>query len=183
MNNVKKCVQCGQTKSVDDFAKYSPRGNGIRQTEQGRHTVCRSCESFNTRVNAIYKKETKTTADQQALDAAAKWYLHLKEQGLEPKGAYAAVFVGPSPRRRTTSSIAEIVAANMGAEIQDSGLMDFVLELQTILDTDLTEAPEFYYSKLAEGRAKYCKPRIDSRYADLYDKAMKKLEEYDDDEY
>ena len=53
---MKICKQCGMLKSIEEFRKYIPRGNGVRNTKQGSFIVCRSCEKLARDVKAVLDK-------------------------------------------------------------------------------------------------------------------------------
>lgn len=87
----KKCVQCGRVMEEESFTRYPPRGNGIYNTVQGRHTVCIACEQFNAKVNRAYfvKEKDRTNVQQKLVDDALKVYKMFVDKGFEPKGRCA----------------------------------------------------------------------------------------------
>lgn len=49
MAELKKCVQCNELKSVEDFREYTHSRNKQSKTKASRYRICRDCENINTR--------------------------------------------------------------------------------------------------------------------------------------
>ena len=74
MADLKRCRQCGILKDVDDFRKYTY--SKANDTE-GRFSICKSCESINTRLTKLQKniedaQQDMFTTDMQKFDSWCK---------------------------------------------------------------------------------------------------------------
>lgn len=49
MTEVKKCVQCNELKSVNEFREYTHSRHKQDKTKASRYRICRDCENINTR--------------------------------------------------------------------------------------------------------------------------------------
>lgn len=176
---MKMCVQCGRMLEDEKYEVYVSRSTGQRKSSVGRHTVCKDCESVNRRVDRIWKKADKTEEDFELLAKVESIFKGLLSRGLQPKGAYARHVVDTPPSHPRSNSLSSDLDNLFNVE-ETEEFKEFIRLLKKIVRIDLVEEPDYYYDLLAPGRAQYCKPAIDPRYADLYAAAMRRLDEYEE---
>lgn len=181
----KKCKQCGRLLEMEAFRKYTPRGNGVYNTVQGRHTVCKECEGFNAKINKLYKASSITDEQQRLLDKAAKFYIELHNRGLEPKGAYAAFIVGKEMSTRkpsATASAYSFMDAVLAPESPESPVNNLVDEYSDLLSMELVDEPDVYQDMLdsLRQRSAGADGRVLPEYRDMYTKVASRFDEYED---
>ena len=89
MNFSKPCKQCGRHLSVDNFRKYPARGRGVRATETGYYTICKQCESINTKADYALRKGAE-----EVIEKLRAHYQLLIDRGLPPVTAAAKRLMG-----------------------------------------------------------------------------------------
>lgn len=108
MSNTKRCKQCGILKQAEDFRKYTySRAKGT----EGRYTICKACESINTRYNllvsrAVYDRTedgSTTFYSGDAADIAEIRKIESLYKALEDRGLKT-----PLSRSRTKSVISPV---------------------------------------------------------------------------
>lgn len=108
----KICKQCGRNLPIEEFRKYVPRGNGIYNTTQGRHTLCKNCEKISARAAAALNKN-----DVEAIEMLREHYTLLQAHGLPPVTAPARKLLGvdDKPKADKHSDLASLLGATQAA--------------------------------------------------------------------
>lgn len=190
----KACKQCGQLKVIADFRKYY----GGRQ---GTYTMCKTCESINSREKYLANKASDSSASAQETEELQKihtlWEAQ-REQGLRP----------PRSTRQEKASITDALDNQMAAlhtnsilspaAVNDSALSlaanKVTDELQQWLTCDLTEEPEYYHDEVYEELLEKYRPVkgidqgtlipiYDSTHKDILDQILTRFNNYEDDYY
>ena len=106
---MKVCKQCGRTLPDEFFRPYVARGRGIYSTTQGRHTICKDCESMSNRAAAALKKN-----DIVAIAKLTKYYETLQSRGYAPVTAPAKKLLGISTTQTKAASLDDAIQAMLG---------------------------------------------------------------------
>lgn len=171
----KRCKQCGEVKPIEQYRKYYGKSTGT-------YSVCRSCETINSRVKYLRRKGTKATeADKAELAKAEQLYEMQRACGLKP------------PRRRNASkasldNLIDVFSEHTKNKAVVPG------ELSSWLTADLTDTPEYYmdivYEQLIEAYRPVLKidqstlnPVYDDTYRDILDKILSRFCAYEDTYY
>lgn len=191
MSEVKRCIQCGLLKELDEFRRYTY--SKANDTE-GRYRICRTCEKINARYNSICKEPTRWIEERKEIE---QLYAKLRSLGLkvpnneEDAGQKSAVgmlldFYADAPIPVPAKPIEPIV-------IDD----DTPSELQYWIDTDPAEwiaqglSPEFLQETVYESlKTKYRPqtgidkerfiPVYDDTYKDILNAILKKFDDYEE---
>lgn len=185
---MKKCVQCGQTKEDEDFRMYSPRGAGIRQTTQGRHTVCAACENLNAKINITYKKVAKSEQDSEALELAAEYYRGLAKAGNRPVGAYAKHVLGDADvQKGRQSTLLDDLRAAMQQPVVTATpdvppTNPIEAAFQQLLQEDLVDIPDVYQQRMTDlwEKASGADQKILPQYKEVFEAAARRIDDYED---
>lgn len=100
---VKACRQCGREGEEETmFRRYVKRGNSVRKTSVGYHTICRDCENFNNNALNTYNKgpDKWTTADKNIIALAKSIYEAEFAKNLHPTGKLALILLGDKLKNR-----------------------------------------------------------------------------------
>lgn len=180
MDNTKVCKQCGRLLHLTNYRSYYPRG--ASKAEVGRNTICRECESFNAKINRIYKSANRTEYQQSLLDEAAAFYRTLAKRGLEPKGRYAADVLGNSIKVPSIKSVDDAFDFMNNVLTTLNPTEAIVVAYNNLLSLDLTEEPDVYNSMLDDLEARSAGPdgRVKPEYRDIYMKVLERLNHYED---
>ena len=107
----KTCKQCGRYLPIDEFRKYVPRGRGIYKTTQGRHTICKTCESISARASTALSK-----GDEATISKLRDHYKILQDRGYEPATAPARRILGVdiTPEKRQRNTLDDMLSITQG---------------------------------------------------------------------
>lgn len=172
---LKRCKQCGEVKPLETFRKYY----GGRK---GTYTMCKACESINSRAKYLLKKgDALTELDRIELDKINKLYEAQRACGLEPPnfGAGRAV--------RVVDSLDDLISS-FEKKASTSNTPE---ELTKWLTCELTEKPEYYHDVVYEVLLnKYRKvlriaqdtmlPVYDETYTNTLNKILERFDEYEE---
>ena len=86
---MKKCKQCGRQLPESLFRPYYPRGSGIRKSTVGCNTICKSCETINSKATLLWRSDARTPEEEEIFVDITKLYQSLIDIGLDPIGPYA----------------------------------------------------------------------------------------------
>lgn len=108
----KICKQCGRDLQIEEFRKYTPRGNGIYNTTQGHHTICKNCEKISSRASIALSKN-----DREAIEMLREHYKLLQEHGLPPVTAPARRLLGVDDKHKADkrSDLASLLGVSQAA--------------------------------------------------------------------
>jgi len=178
----KRCLQCGRQLPAEMFIKYAPRGAGIRNTTQGRHTICKECESFNNGMTRIWKTPAEQRSDTQTkvLVQAADFYKELHARGLHPTGAYARHVLeeGMSPNAPGDCTAKLKYMQTVAPAIST----DIVADFKKLLEIEMTEEPDVYQDML-DKLVDTCADsfgKVLSQYKDIFNQVSTRFDNYED---
>ena len=112
MANMKRCIQCGLLKSVDDFRKYT---YARERNTDGRYRLCKQCEATNTTYRRMCKRmaELNTSAP-----ADAEEYARLSEMRRRIEELYEKITAcGYYAHKRKDEAEFEQLCNNMPPEV------------------------------------------------------------------
>ena len=89
---MKVCKQCGRMLDETCFRPTKSRSKGIYRTSTGSSTICRECESLNTRAHTALKRD-----DVDTMDMLRQHYRNLMDAGHPPVTAAARRLMGMEP--------------------------------------------------------------------------------------
>ena len=185
INNFKKCKQCGYTKALDQFRKYSGGRTGTYKT-------CKTCEKINSRMKYLKTKGDSLSDDERTeLDKIYKLYETLRNAGLQP----------PKERETEKVSIVDTVDEILNAysaqaeKREQAGVPDNTpAELLSWLECELTEEPDYYLDGVYEDLHQKYRPQLhidketlapvyDETYKQALDAVLDRFYEYETDYY
>ena len=160
----KTCKQCGQL--VDNYRKYAARGKGIYKTEQGYHTICKECESINSRAIQLEKDPSK---DPVLYAKLVDYYKALESRGLGIASAVAGRYLGKDKPVAAARSINLTVRLD---SVINAGQAD-------VLRAHLDALRDRTYSSLEEAGRMQDTLAQQLRAAGLYEEADRLLEDWE----
>ncbi len=170
---MKVCKQCGIQQVEDNFRKYYSRGNGIRNSTQGRNTVCLKCEKLNATINRIYRAGAKNEREEALLTQAAEYYKHLVDKGLEPIGAYAGSVTGRATRQPSSTVGLDLMSLMQDEMNKDSDPL--IMEYNGLLDMDISGMTPDDFEELVDTIERKTPHTADGKVSEIYRDAYMKL--------
>lgn len=180
----KICKQCGEIKPLTQFRQYY-KGKGF-------YTICKSCESINTRAKYLNGKEHLSPAETKELGQINELYEIQRGLGLKPPTFKAHKWGSvteqlPMLLEKYSAKYLELQQATKG--LVDDGVV-VPYELARWLTEPLDKTPE-YYEDLFDSLAGTYRPVLyvsnenfepvyNETYARVLDKILERFNEYED---
>lgn len=152
----KQCKQCGRVLAAQCFRPTRSRSKGIYRTTTGSSTICRECESLNTRAHTAMRR-----GDEETMNKLRQHYQTLVDAGHPPVTAAARRLMGLEPK-------------------DASGETNALLN-QTELLTHIAKVRNRAYSSFDEADATHRRLVDRLKEAGLYGEANELLEEWYDE--
>jgi hypothetical protein len=184
MNGLKKCKQCGTIKSENLFREYYGRGAQKGTRTGNRYKTCKDCETVNSRLKYLLKKDILTESEQLDVDNIYELYTLLRAAGLRPP-------TDEKKEKPVATLITDMIAAASSIQpvvkvvLDDGEVPD---ELQTWLTKSFEgQDPEAIEEELEDLEDKY-RPLVishgsqipvrDHKYESIFIDLDRKLEDY-----
>lgn len=170
--SLKKCRQCGEIKSTDQFRSY--------YTGSGTYRTCKTCEKINSRAKYLRRKGDRLSpSEKDELEAINELYDMQRKCGLKP----------PSTRADSTP-LMDVINKHKQKYFEQASA-DGPEALTYWLDAPLTETPEYYLDVVYEQLKKQYRPIVgleretklplyDDTHVELLDKILERFNNYED---
>lgn len=168
---MKECVQCKRTLEEDSFIQYKSKSTGKYETTTGRHTVCKECESLNSRAYQLHK--TGCVDDKNYQDMLTFYRVVLKRGGKVPTIGRRMMGLDTMVKEQSTmpSLLAEFIGGDEAATKEDVSLL--------VLAEHLKKLKRQSYPSLVDAQERQQELAEALKVAGLYDESDKALEDWE----